>query len=195
MKITFPTLFLAVFLLGGMSLRAEDWTTIDGKVYPQIKVIKVETDAVTILYRDGGALIPLIMLPDDLQKKFHYNAALAKAAADARDQADFENARALRAEQQQLAARKQALLHAMELTAESPKTTGIDIVTATSSDSSHHSISELADSIHNLQDDGSSGTHYTINNVATLAPLSVPPGNANHYSMGSIFGSSDPLNQ
>jgi hypothetical protein len=97
MKLTFLALLLAIFFLGGMLLQAEDWTTIDGKVYHQIRVIKVEPDAVTILHRDGGALIPLIMLPEELQKKFNYDASVAKAAADARQQADFENARALRA--------------------------------------------------------------------------------------------------
>src|SRR5277367_2921755 len=95
-------IFCLVFLLGIVSVRAEDWTTITGKQYPDVTVLKVDPDAVTILYRDGGALIPLIELPENLQTRFHYDPAAAKAAADARDQADFENARALRAEYRQM---------------------------------------------------------------------------------------------
>jgi hypothetical protein len=184
MKLTFPAFFLAVFLLGGMSLRAEDWTTIDGKVYPQIKIIKVEPDAVTILYRDGGALIPLIMLPDDLQKKFHYNASIAKAAADARAQANFENARALRAEYDQIMARKLAAL--------TTKTAGN--AQAASADTSNRILSDLVDPTHRLRDDVSyDDHHYSMAYLAAHGSLSAP-ADANHYSIGSAVGSGDPLN-
>jgi hypothetical protein len=162
MKLTFPSVFLAVFLavflLGGVSLRAEDWTTIDGKVYPQIKIIKVESDAVTILYRDGGALIPLIMLPDDLQKKFHYNASLAKAAADAREQAYFENARALRAEYHQIMASKQAILKTQDSSTDLTKTAGN--AQATPADPSRHTMGDLVDTSHRLRDDVSYDDHH-----------------------------------
>ena len=79
-------------------LRAETWTTISGMVYPQVTVLKVEPDAVTILYCNGGALIPLKLLPPDLQKRFHYNPYVAQAAADARAATDLKNTIALHAE-------------------------------------------------------------------------------------------------
>ncbi|HUB68224.1 MAG TPA: hypothetical protein VL981_12130 [Candidatus Methylacidiphilales bacterium] len=81
-------------------LRAEaaDWTTTDGKVYQEVMVVKVEDDAVTILYKDGGALIPLVKLPSELQKKFHYDPEKAKIAAEARAKRDAQNAAALQAE-------------------------------------------------------------------------------------------------
>ena len=66
------------------NLRAEDWTTSDGKTYKAITVVKVEDDAVTILDEDGGALVPLAVLPADLQQKYHYDAAKAKIAAEKR---------------------------------------------------------------------------------------------------------------
>src|SRR5271155_1967408 len=100
----FPILLAAIFLIGSsLSLRAEDWKTIDGKVYQNVTVLHCDPDAVTILHKDGGALIPLELLPDDLQKRFHYDPAKAKAAADQRMQQEIADARALRAEREQLA--------------------------------------------------------------------------------------------
>ena len=186
MKLTFPAFFLAVFLLGGMSLRAEDWTTINGKVYPQIKVIKVDPDAVTILYRDGGALIPLIMLPEDLQKKFHYDASIAKAAADAREQAEFENARALHAEYYQIMARKLAPLKAQDSTADSTKIEGGP--PAAPADPSHHTMGDLADPTHRLQDDISYDSHHYSMGYLVAHPSTSSAGTS-HYSMDSILDS------
>jgi hypothetical protein len=185
-------LILAIFLLSAISLQAEDWKTIDGKIYLQIKVIKVEADAVTIFYRDGGARIPLIMLPEDLQKKFNYQPALAKAAADARDEADFENARALRAEQQQLEARKLLVLNAEKAAAESTKTTGI--VISAPVDHSHHAISDLVDPYQSLSGNGASDNHYSINGLVNRSSHSAPSADDNHYSRDGIYGSGDPLN-
>jgi hypothetical protein len=77
---------------------AEDWTTADGKVYREVKVIRVEPDAITILYKDGGALIPLQKLSPTLQRRFSYDPIKAKAAAEARIREDAESARELQAE-------------------------------------------------------------------------------------------------
>jgi hypothetical protein len=99
----FPALIIPLMLL---PLHAEDWKTTDGTVYQDVKVIKVEDDAVTILYEDGGARIPLTKLPPDLQKKFSYDPVKAKAAADARAKADAESAKNLQAERD-LAAKQQ----------------------------------------------------------------------------------------
>ena len=62
-------------------LRAEDWTTTDGKVYHDVTVLKTDPDAVTILDHDGGALVPLSTLSPDLQKRFNYDPAKAAIAA------------------------------------------------------------------------------------------------------------------
>lgn len=77
---------------------AEDWTTTDGKKYIDVKIVKVEDDAVTIVYKEGGALVPMIKLPPALQKKFSYDPDKAKIAADARAKADAESAKQLQAE-------------------------------------------------------------------------------------------------
>jgi len=97
------TLVKAIFLIFALMLCssavfAEDWTTTDGIKYQNVRVIRVEDDAITIIYKDGGALIPLFKLPAALQQKFDYDPVKAKAAAEARAKADAENARALQAE-------------------------------------------------------------------------------------------------
>ena len=89
-------------------LHAEDWTTTDGKVYKDVKVMKLEPDAVTILYSEGGALVPLATLSPELQEQFHYDPDKAKAAAAARAKDDKNNPAALEAEKVQAAKLKAA---------------------------------------------------------------------------------------
>jgi hypothetical protein len=89
---------LALFVVGFTCARAEDWKTSDGIVYQDVKVLQVEDDAVTILYKDGGALVPLAKLPAPLQKKFDYDPEKAKLAAQARAKVDAQNAKALQTE-------------------------------------------------------------------------------------------------
>jgi len=76
----------------------ETWTTNDGTVYQEVKVIRVEDDAVTILDKEGGALVPLVKLPPALQKRFSYDPVKAKIAADLRAKEDAENAKLLQAD-------------------------------------------------------------------------------------------------
>lgn len=91
--------FLAIVLgLSATFAWGEDWTTSDGVKYQEVRVIRVEDDAVTILHKDGGALIFLYKLPPALQQRFDYDPVKAKAAMDARAKADVENAKALQAE-------------------------------------------------------------------------------------------------
>ena len=87
-----------MLLVVNLSARAEDWTTTDGKFYRDVKVIKLEADAVTIIHEDGGSLVPLATLPPDLQRRFKYDPEKAKVAAAARDQADSDSIKALQAE-------------------------------------------------------------------------------------------------
>jgi len=64
--------------------QAEDWTTLSGKNYRDVMVVKVEPDAVTILSDDGGARVPLTDLPAALQTRFNFDPAKAQAAAEIR---------------------------------------------------------------------------------------------------------------
>jgi len=76
----------------------EDWQTTDGTLYQDVHVIRVEDDAITILYKNGGALVPLYKLPANLQQRFDYDPVKAKIAAEKRSKEDAENAAALQRE-------------------------------------------------------------------------------------------------
>jgi hypothetical protein len=90
-------LSLALVLSAGSAF-AEDWTTTDGTKYENVRVMRVEDDAITIIYKDGGALVPIFKLPPALQERYDYDPVKAKAAAEARAKADTENAKLLQAE-------------------------------------------------------------------------------------------------
>jgi hypothetical protein len=96
-KVKSYLLVLALALVA-LPAAAEDWKTTDGTIYVDVKVKLVEDDAVTILYRDGGALVPLYKLPPALQERFGYDPVKAKIAAERRSKADAENALAMQAE-------------------------------------------------------------------------------------------------
>lgn len=99
--------FLLFLLLSMVAVWAEDWKTTDGTVYEKVKVLSHDDAFVTIMYADGGARVPLRLLPPDLQARFGYDPAKAgatEAATKARDAAD--RAAVLAREQQQ--ARQQA---------------------------------------------------------------------------------------
>jgi hypothetical protein len=91
-------LLASLLAFSTVTLHAEDWTTSDGIKYQDVKVVRVEDDAVTIIYKDGGALVFLNKLPASLQDRFDYDPQKAKVAAEARSKADQENAKALQAE-------------------------------------------------------------------------------------------------
>jgi len=112
MRQTLFAIFAVPFVFG-LSARAEDWTTTDGNTYRDVKVIKTDQDAVTIIHQDGGSLVPLATLSPDLQKRFKYDPAKAKASAAARAQADMDSIKALQAEKDKLNADKVATAQGM----------------------------------------------------------------------------------
>ena len=65
--------------------RADDWTTADGRIYKDVKIVKQDAIAVFILDSDGQAKVPLSTLPADLQERLGYDPE--KAAALAKEQA------------------------------------------------------------------------------------------------------------
>jgi hypothetical protein len=94
-------LFFVALALTVFPVAAEDWQTTDGVKYENVRVIRVEDDAVTIIYKDGGALVFLYKLPPALQQKFDYDPVKAKIAAERRSKEDAENAAALQKEIEQ----------------------------------------------------------------------------------------------
>lgn len=66
------------------------WTTSDGKVYENVKVVKIEADCVTILHSHGGGRVPISTLPQDLQNLFNYDPDAAAKAAAIHDQEEAQ---------------------------------------------------------------------------------------------------------
>ncbi len=99
-------------LLAASGARAEDWKLTDGTTYQDVKVVKTEPDAVTILHHDGGGRVSMDKLPPELKERFHYDALSAKLATAARE---------LQAAQQQAAATQEAssAMNQVEKTAQS----------------------------------------------------------------------------
>jgi hypothetical protein len=92
------TFLVIALVLIALPVFAEDWVTTDGTKYENVRVIRVEDDAITIIYKNGGALVPLFKLPAALQQKFDYDPIKAKIAAEARAKEDKENAEELQKE-------------------------------------------------------------------------------------------------
>src|ERR1700677_1204244 len=63
------------------------WTTARG-VYKNVRIVKIEADCVTIIDDDGGALVNIADLPDDIQQQLNYDPDAAKVAAAKRTQDD-----------------------------------------------------------------------------------------------------------
>ena len=172
-------------------LQAEDWKTTDGKVYQDVQVVHAEPDAVTILHKDGGALVPLDHLPPDLKARFHYDPAQARAAAEARSRADAENAQALQAEMDRAEQMRQADSDAQGAT---PATTSAppeehDPLSdaSASSDSSHHSTDELATSAAPMRRDLAEPDYHTMAHLAsTMHSLAPDTSDPNHHSISEI---------
>ena len=95
------SLLVLLLALSVLPLCAEDWVTTDGTRYENVRVIRVEDDADTIIYKDGGALVFLYKLPPALQQKFDYDPVKAKIAAERRSKEDAENAAELQKEIEQ----------------------------------------------------------------------------------------------
>lgn len=109
-------------VLAALPAAAEDWKTTDGTVYQDVRVIRVEDDAITIIYKDGGALVPIYKLPVALQEKFDYDPVKAKIAAEKRAKDDAENAKQLQLEIDRAAdvKRKQQIQNAQQLSGSNP---------------------------------------------------------------------------
>jgi hypothetical protein len=82
---------------------AEDFKTIDGKEYKNVKVSHVEPDGIVVVTKSGVSKTYFVELPKDIQLRFHYDAQ--KAASYTSEQSEkvaaFE--RRLLAESQQRA--------------------------------------------------------------------------------------------
>lgn len=92
---------LATLLLVASVANAEDWTTTDGRIYKDIKIEHQDAVSVTISDSDGGAVVPLSILPTELQKQLGYDPEKATAFEKAQEAKRLEFIRQQDARQQE----------------------------------------------------------------------------------------------
>jgi hypothetical protein len=72
-------LAFSILCLASVVALADDFKTIDGKEYKNVKVRRVEPDGIVITFSGGIVKIPFTELSPEIQKKYGYD---TKAAAD-----------------------------------------------------------------------------------------------------------------
>src|SRR5215510_16143080 len=56
---------------------ADDFKLVSGKEYKNVTVSRVEPDGVVLRTKSGISKVYFVELPNDVQQRFHYNAAIA----------------------------------------------------------------------------------------------------------------------
>ena len=79
MKCWSTTLATLVVLPASLAL-VEDFKTIDGKVYKDATVSRVEADGIVVRTKTGISKVYFIELPKDVQDRFHYSPAKTVSA-------------------------------------------------------------------------------------------------------------------
>ena len=71
---------LAVFILCLTTAAfADDFKLVTGKEYKNVTVSRVEADGIVLKTKSGISKVYFVELPNDVQQRFHYNAAIASA--------------------------------------------------------------------------------------------------------------------
>lgn len=58
---------------------ADDFKTVQGKEYKNVTVTRVEPDGIVLKSKSGISKLYFVELPNEVQRRFHYNAAIASA--------------------------------------------------------------------------------------------------------------------
>ena len=58
---------------------ADDFKLVSGKEYKDVTVIRAEPDGIVLKTKSGISKVYFVELPEDVQERFHYNAAIASA--------------------------------------------------------------------------------------------------------------------
>ena len=69
-----PTFVILIVCFASIAL-AEDFKTIDGKIYKDATISHVEADGIVIKTKTGISKIYFVELPKDVQERFHYGSA------------------------------------------------------------------------------------------------------------------------
>src|SRR5438046_88074 len=67
-------------LLSASLALAEDFTTINGKIYKDTTIVRVEADGIVLKSKTGISKVYFIELPKEVQERFHYGPATPIAA-------------------------------------------------------------------------------------------------------------------
>jgi hypothetical protein len=84
-----PTLVILIVCFASMAM-AEDFKTINGKIYKDATIRRVEADGIVIKTKAGISKIYFVELPKDVQERFHYGSAMptGKAVTQRIDEAE-----------------------------------------------------------------------------------------------------------
>src|SRR5439155_6764307 len=74
----FSKVFIFIVCFASFAL-ADDFKTIDGKEYKNVKVSRVEPDGIVVSSKSGISKVYFTELPKEVQEHFHYDAAKATA--------------------------------------------------------------------------------------------------------------------
>ena len=58
---------------------ADDFKLVTGREYKNVTVNRVEPDGIVLRTKSGISKVYFVELPNDVQQRFHYNAAIASA--------------------------------------------------------------------------------------------------------------------
>jgi hypothetical protein len=78
------TLAMLAILSAALAL-AEDFKTINGKVYKDVTITRVEADGIVIRSKTGISKVYFIELPKDVQERFHPHPSPTKTVAAQRE--------------------------------------------------------------------------------------------------------------
>jgi hypothetical protein len=95
------TLALFLILCFGSLAFADDFKTISGKEYKNVKVSRVEPDGIVIKFSGGIVKIPFTELSPEIQKKYGYDSQAAGAYSAEQNEQQAALARQRKAEEQQ----------------------------------------------------------------------------------------------
>jgi hypothetical protein len=93
----FSKVFVLVVFFASVAI-ADDFKTVDGKEYKNVKVSRVEPDGIVLSSKSGISKVYFTELPKEVQERFHYDAAKATAYSTERT----ANQRELRKQQDEL---------------------------------------------------------------------------------------------
>ena len=74
-KCSAPGLAILALLSTSLLALAEDFKTVDGRVYKNVTISRVEADGIMLRTKTGISKVYFVELPEDVQERFHYGSA------------------------------------------------------------------------------------------------------------------------